>query len=66
MGEEPSDEIDPETYVGVELIINESVVNIKTKRLMLLSEKDKFSKNEKVKSRSRSRSNEKCSRDKKK
>lgn len=40
MGEENADEIDPESYVSVELIINGSIVNVKRKRLILKSHKD--------------------------
>ncbi len=37
MGEEVDDEIDGDAYVSVELLINETIVNIKRKRLILKS-----------------------------
>jgi len=40
MGEENVDEIDPDSYVSVELIINDSIVNVKRKRLILTTHKD--------------------------
>ena len=39
MGENIADEIDGDAYASVELKINESIVNVKRKRLMLLSER---------------------------
>lgn len=42
MGEDNVDEIDPDSYVSVELIINDSIVNVKRKRLILKSHKDQF------------------------
>jgi hypothetical protein len=42
MGDQVSDELDPETYVSVELSVNQSVVNVKRKRLILKSDKDKM------------------------
>jgi hypothetical protein len=40
MGEEVDDEIDGEAYVSVELSLNQTMVNIKRKRLVLKSERD--------------------------
>lgn len=35
MGEKVNDDIDPETFVSVELSVNQEVVNVKRKRLIL-------------------------------
>jgi hypothetical protein len=81
MGEEINDDIDGDAYVGVELCINDTVVNIKRKRLILKSEKDRIfdnnsnvteknvensNKEEKTVNRSRSRSIHSRDKDKKK
>lgn len=48
MGEETiDDEIDEDAYIGVELNVNQSVVNVRKKRLMLLSQFEKVYKNNK-------------------
>ena len=61
MGEQVDDEIDQDAYVAVELKINESVVNVKRKRLILKSEKERLDSNNEMSDskkveRSRSRS----------
>jgi hypothetical protein len=81
MGEEVNDDIDGEAYVGIELNINDTVVNIKRKRLILKSEKDRLSyinnnvteknnesakRDDKIVNRSRSRSIHSRDKDKKK
>jgi len=42
------DEIDEEAYIGVELDVNHSIVNVRKKRLMLQSEHAKIFKSRKV------------------
>jgi len=55
MGEKVGDEIDMDAYVSVELSINHEIVNVKRKRLILKSEKDKLNSSDKSRSRSRDR-----------
>ena len=62
MGEEVNDDIDGDVYVSVELALNQTIVNIKRKRLLLKSERDQLLQantnpdRNKDKKRSRSRS----------
>ena len=42
MGEEVNDDIDGDVYVSVELALNQTIVNIKRKRLLLKTERDQF------------------------
>lgn len=45
MGEETvEDEIDEDAYIGVELNASQSVVNVRKKRLMLISQYEKYNK----------------------
>lgn len=63
MGEEVSDEIDGEALTAIELVLNSQVVNVKRKRLILMSSKEISQINEAAESykrkTSRSRSNDK-------
>ena len=42
MGEEVNDDIEGDVYVSVELALNQTIVNIKRKRLLLKSERDQL------------------------
>ena len=60
MGDKTADEdIEEEAYVSVELNLNQSIVNIRRKRLILKSHRDIFSSAKDTLRKSRSRSTEK-------
>lgn len=58
MGEQIDEDIDQDAYVSVELTVNHEIVNVRRKRIILMSEKEKYD-SKKKKSRSRSRSRDK-------
>jgi hypothetical protein len=54
MGDETvEDEIDEDAYIGVELNVSQSVVNVRKKRLMLINQYEKYNKKKEPKEEKR-------------